>query len=95
MNQHKGNWSKSKTEPRTWNRENVHEYNKGKPCNGETVKSFAHGGTQCLGGNLYRTVNNLDLVKLLNFKTEDIILQASRWINKSFIREEVSSIHDQ
>ena len=28
----------------------------------------------CLGGNLYRTVNTLDLVEVLKFKTEDIIL---------------------
>lgn len=60
------------------------------PCNERTITSLAHRGTHYLGENLYRTINTLDIFKLLDFETKDIIFQASRWIKKSFMREDIT-----
>lgn len=60
------------------------------PCSERTITSLAHRGTYYLGENLYRTINTLHIVKLLDFETKDIIFQASRWIKKSFMREDIT-----
>lgn len=72
---------------------NVHKYNREKNSpNERPITSLAHRVTYDLEENSYRTIKTLHFVKLLNFEMKDVIFQASRWMNKSFTREDRTSV---